>query len=229
MLKVVVQDAVGSVTAWSNNVSIYSLDNEDPDTFLADQGVVDWLSATLAGRFGAAAMDIPAGISFCVMIPAHVIADRGRHGPRIRTRLLRGNRLVLAIACRRLSNRACAGHLCLSLGARVESIHAGLVSGDSTSVPENEAILDLRYPLFRGQVDAFASSGIFEQATDDAMREIMRQGGKQFGYSIEVGWLPRRTARRALCGSSYRPMDAKERWSCDSGASLSTSRCPNSR
>ena len=44
-------DGVGSVTAWSNNVSMYSLPNADPDRFLADQDRVDWISASLAGHY----------------------------------------------------------------------------------------------------------------------------------------------------------------------------------
>jgi GT2 family glycosyltransferase len=70
-------ERIGSVTSWSNNVSIYSLPNEDPDANLADQGVVSWLSASLGGMFGASAMDIPAGISFCILIPTKVIEDVG--------------------------------------------------------------------------------------------------------------------------------------------------------
>ena len=52
------------MTAWSNNVSMYSMPNADPDRFLADQDRVDWLSDTLAEHYPDAAMDIPAGISF---------------------------------------------------------------------------------------------------------------------------------------------------------------------
>lgn len=43
MLPVARQEGVGSVTAWSNNVSIYSLPNLDPNAHLKDQGVVEWL------------------------------------------------------------------------------------------------------------------------------------------------------------------------------------------
>ena len=47
---------------------------------------------------------------------------------------------------------------------RGSNLEAGLVSREHTSVPENEAIIDMRYPLFRGQVGAFAASGILAEA-----------------------------------------------------------------
>lgn len=51
-------DTIGSVTAWSNNVSIYSVPNDDPDRHLGDQAVVDEVSAALTGEFGTEAIDI---------------------------------------------------------------------------------------------------------------------------------------------------------------------------
>ena len=59
---------IGSVTAWSTNVSAYSLPNVDPDQLIDEQVVVDWLSAS-PREFGHGAMDVPAGISFSILIP----------------------------------------------------------------------------------------------------------------------------------------------------------------
>lgn len=183
-------ERIGSVTAWSNNVSIYSLPNLDPDLHLADQAVVDWLSATLEGQFGDARMDIPAGISFCVLIPTKVISDVGIMDPvfgrgyceetdwSLRS-LAAGYRIALA-----------PGTFVYHAG-RGSNLSAGLVTHDQTSVPENEAIIDMRYPLFRSQVEAFASSGLLEQAHKNAIAGIVGAAGRQYGYSVEVGWLPR--------------------------------------
>ena len=43
---------IGSVTAWSNNASIFSLPNSDPDPFLRNQEVVTWLAESIDGSSG---------------------------------------------------------------------------------------------------------------------------------------------------------------------------------
>jgi hypothetical protein len=89
--------------------------------------------------------------------------------------------------------------ICLAPGAfvyhegRGSNIDAGLVTNHGTTVPENEAIIDVRYPQFRDQVDAFLSSHLLPKAQEDAINRIMYDAGRQYGYSVEVGWLPRVT------------------------------------
>ncbi len=190
MLEVSRQPDVGSVTAWSNNVSIYSLPNEDPNRFLHDQGVVDWVHAGLAGHFGDAAMDIPAGISFCILISTDVVREIGIMDPcfgrgyceetdwSLRS-LAAGYRIVLA-----------PGTYVFHHG-RGSNLDAGIVSLNATTVPANEAIIDLRYPLFRRQVDAFVQSGVLARAHEDAIRKLVVSAGQQFGYGIDVGWVAR--------------------------------------
>lgn len=189
LLRAVRQDGVGSVTAWSNNVSLYSLPNSDPDRHLADQDVVDFLSESLESHYGDAAMDIPAGISFCILIPRAVIEDVGVMDPvfgrgyceetdwSLRS-LAAGYRIALA-----------PGTFVYHAG-RGSSLEAGLVSGHHTSVPENEAIIDMRYPLFRSQVGAFTSAGILQDAQKHALAAMARRAGEQEGYVIDVAWLP---------------------------------------
>ena len=190
MLEVSRQPGVGSVTAWSNNVSIYSLPNEDPNRFLHDQSVVDWVHAGLAGHFGSATMDIPAGISFCILISTDVIRDVGIMDPcfgrgyceetdwSLRS-LVAGYRIALA-----------PGTFVFHHG-RGSNLDAGIVSPNATTVPGNEAIIDLRYPLFRQQVDAFVQSGVLARAHEDAIRKLVISAGQQFGYGIDVGWVAR--------------------------------------
>ena len=72
---------LGSVTALSNNVSMYSLPNTDPDRHLADQDIVNWISSGLSGVFAHNVLDIPAGISFCIIIPTPVLRDIGLMDP----------------------------------------------------------------------------------------------------------------------------------------------------
>ena len=185
MLPVARQPGVGSVTAWSNNVSVYSLPNLDPNKHLKDQNVVDWLHSTLNGHFGSAAMDIPAGISFCIMVSTDVVKDVGIMDPCF-------GRGYCEETDWSLRSLAAGYRICLAPGTfvfhhgRGSNLDAGLVSQDSTTVPGNEAIIDLRYPQFRQQVDAFIHSGILARAHEDAVSCIVRSAGQQFGYSLEV-------------------------------------------
>ena len=189
MLAVSRHKRVGSVTAWSNNVSVYALPNEDPDRYLSQQPTVDWLHSTLNGHFGDAAMDVPAGISFSILIPTRVVRDVGI----MDTCFGRGYCEETDWSLRSLK----AGYrICLAPGTfvyhkgRGSNLAAGLVSGSLSTVPENEAIIDLRYPRFRTQVDAFVNSGILEQAHSDAIAHTVTSAARQFGYTLEIGWVP---------------------------------------
>lgn len=190
MLPVAAQPNVGSVTAWSNNVSIYSLPNLDPNRHLKSQAVVDWLHATLNGYFGDAAMDIPAGISFCILIPISVVRDVGIMDPCF-------GRGYCEETDWSLRSLAAGYRICLAPGTfvfhhgRGSNLDAGIVSPNATTVPGNEAIIDLRYPQFRSQVDAFIHSGVLVRAHADALGHVVRSAAQQFGYSLEVGWVAR--------------------------------------
>jgi len=186
MLPVARQPGVGSVTAWSNNVSLYSLPNLDPNRHLKDQEVVNWLHSTLKGHFGHAAMDIPAGISFCLLISTDVIKEVGIMDPCF-------GRGYCEETDWSLRSLAAGYRICLAPGTfvfhhgRGSNVDAGIVSKNLTTVPGNEAIIDLRYPQFRQQVEAFVHSGILARAHEDAISCIARSAAQQFGYSIEQG------------------------------------------
>lgn len=190
MLAVSRHPGVGSVTAWSNNVSIYSLPNEDPNRFLQDQDVVDWVHASLAGHFGDAVMDIPAGISFCILISTDVVRNVGIMDPCF-------GRGYCEETDWSLRSLAAGYRIALAPGTYVfhhgrgSNLDAGIVSPNATTVPGNEAIIDLRYPQFRDQVDAFVHSGVLSVAHDDAIRQLVIDAGRQFGYGIDVGWVAR--------------------------------------
>lgn len=192
MLAAADNDNVGSVTAWSNNVSVYSIPNEDPNTNLADQDVVDWLSASIAGNFRGAVMDIPAGISFCILIPVAVLREVGLMDPVF-------GRGYCEETDWTLRSRSAGYRICLAPGVFVyhagggTNRDAGLLEEGMTTVPHNEAVIDMRFPQFRSQVDAFFSSKILQTAHRDAIHRIVCDAGSQFGYTLEVGWLPRVT------------------------------------
>jgi GT2 family glycosyltransferase len=177
---------IGSVTAWSNNVSVFSLLNSDPDRFLAKQEVVDWLAASLGGLYRGVAVDVPAGISFCILIPTGVVREVGLMDPvfgrgyceetdwTLRS-LAMGYRITLAPA-------AFVYHQ-----GRGSTVAAGMLAGGHNTVWENEAIIDHRYPLFRTQVDAFVKGGILDRLRLGALTRVLHDASRQFGYSVQVG------------------------------------------
>ncbi len=73
----------------------------------------------------------------------------------------------------------------------VSSTEAGLLPAGHTSVPENEEIIDLRYPFFRSQVSAFINSDLLSDLHGDAKAKIMTGAAREWGYLIEFGQVPR--------------------------------------
>ena len=185
---------IGSVTAWSNNVSVYSVPNVDPDLFLADQEVVSWLSAVLEGEFGTAAIDIPAGISFAMMIRRQALIDTGVMDPVF-------GRGYCEETDWSLRSLGAGWRLCLLPSVfvyhqgRGSTESAGLVAGGHSTVPENEAVIDLRYPAFRNKVGAFLASDVLTIAHRNATRRIVTDAVRTWGYDLDLGWLAPKAAK----------------------------------
>ncbi|TGD99476.1 glycosyltransferase family 2 protein [Methylobacterium nonmethylotrophicum] len=187
MIGLFTDPTVGSVTAWSNNVSIYSIPNADPDRYLSAQSTVDFISDTFHDVFGGEATDIPAGISFCIMIPAAVIRQVGLMDPIFG----RGYCEETDWSLRSLK----AGYrICLAPGTfvyhmgRGSNLAAGLVSAHHTTVPENEAVIDVRHPDFRKQVLKFEEIGTHFKLKEQAIIRLVGEAAKVYGYMIQTGW-----------------------------------------
>jgi GT2 family glycosyltransferase len=181
------QPGVGSVTAWSNNVSVFTLPNDDPDRHLADQETVDHISASLQKEFGDKLIDTPAGISFCIMMSTDVIRAVGVNDPIFG----RGYCEETDWSLRSLDY---GYRICLTPSAfvyhmgRGSNISAGLVSGAHTTVPENEDIIDMRYPEFRTQVRTFELETELWDVRDRAIHVLIENAAAEHGYTIEMGW-----------------------------------------
>lgn len=190
LVRVAQSDAtIGAVTAWSTNVSAYSLPNTDPDAHLATQERVDWVGTVLGERFGVSAIDIPAGISFAMLVPTAAIEAVGVMDPVFgrgyceetdwsQRCLAAGKRLVLA-----------EGAFVYHEGGG-SNVAAGLVAAGHTTVPRNERIIDMRYPGFRLQVGAFIASQVMDRAFDEARSALIAAAVRDLGYSLTIGWLP---------------------------------------
>lgn len=181
-------DRIASVTAWSNNSSIYSIPSDDPVTHLGRQDRVDWLSTTLNDRFGATVFDAPAGISFCIMIPAWAIAQVGLMDPVFgrgyceETDWSRRS-LKLGFRC------TIAQGVFVYHAGKGSNESAGLLRPGATTVDEHELIIDMRYPEFREEVGRYVVNGGLERRHAEATTAICRAAARELGYSIEVGYL----------------------------------------
>ena len=63
-----------------------------------------------------------------------------------------------------------------------------MLSAGHTTVPANERIIDLRYPLFRQQVEGFLGSGILSTLHRNSALRIIRDGARAYGYTLHVSW-----------------------------------------
>jgi hypothetical protein len=182
--------AIGSITAWSNNVSIYSLPNDDPDTSLAHQGAVDFVSAALHGEFGAEAVDLPTGVGFCMMVPTGAIRAVGLMDPVFgrgyceevdwcQRGIALGYRSVLAPS-------AFVYHIG-NASTRAE----GLLARGHTSVWSHERVVDMRHPDYRRRVEAFGTSHVMGELCARGTRRIVVCAAREWGYSVEASWLRR--------------------------------------
>lgn len=181
-------DRIGSVVALSNNVSIYSLPNSDPDAFLASQEAVDELTGWLGDAFGTDCVDIPAGISFAMLITAKALHTVGVMDP---------------IFGRGYCEETDWSRRCLSAGLRLvmapstfvyhagqgSTAAVGMLKPGHSSVPEHEAILDLRYPDFRTDVQRYFDSGDNEGMHAKALETLVVQGARRHGYHVTTSVL----------------------------------------
>ena len=186
-------ESIGTVTAWSTNVSAYSLPNVDPDRFLSAQGVVDWLGASLSGLYGDTAIDIPAGISFSMLVPVRLLGQIGLMDPVYGRGYCEELDFCLRARSLGLRNVLAPGSFVYHSGGG-SNRDAGLLSPGQTTVPANERIIDHRYPMFREQVGSFFGSGILDDARKNATERIVQDAARQFGYFVRATWLPGRPA-----------------------------------
>jgi GT2 family glycosyltransferase len=183
-------ETIGSVTAWSNNVSVYSLPNEAPERLLADQDTVDLVSRALNDHYGTGVVDVPAGISFCILIPRRVLLEVGLMDPVFGRGYCEETDWTLRSKARGYRIALAPGVFVYHAG-QGSTLAAGLLSEGATTVPANEAILAMRYPLFRGQVEAFLNSSTLPELWLWGSSTVLHTAARERGYRVDVGGLPR--------------------------------------
>lgn len=171
-----------SVTAWSTNVDPYSLPN-GTELYVETPEVADLIGDALADEFADEALEIPAGISFAMIVPVAVLPTVGLMDPVFG----RGYGEESDWSAR--ASNAGFQHL-LAQGAfvyhagRGSTLAAGVISQNDIADWSNQHIVNHRSPMFRWSVDAFLRSGVLETAQIRAVRALVVAAAVRGGYAV---------------------------------------------
>ena len=179
-------EELGTVTAWSNDVAIYSLPNDAPHELLAEQAAVDWVGSTLGETFGARTVELPAGVGFLLLFPRAAIEAVGLMDPVFGRGYCEELDWCIRAGGLGLRNLLAPGAFAYHRGGGTNSVE-GLLAAGHSSVPANEAIIDMRYPGFRSEVEAFAATGRLEEVVSDALVALLRRAIAEQGYELVLG------------------------------------------
>jgi hypothetical protein len=179
------QDAIGSVTPWSNNVSIFSLTNGGHDELLADEAAVDAVSGALADGFPGQALEIPTGVGYCLMVPTAVLATVGIMDPVFGRGYCEEVDLCQRIHRAGLRNVLATGVFVYHEG-NATTRGLGLLAHGHTTVWEHERIVDHRYPEYRSRIDDFLAAGGLPAWQEDGRRQIVTSSAHQQGWHLEL-------------------------------------------
>ncbi len=181
---------VASVTAWSNNASIFSMPNEDADRFLANQRTVDQVSEDLAREFADEVVALPVGMGFCLCISKEAINEIGLFDPVFG----RGYCEEVDWCCRATeagwSHRLVPTTYAYHMGSATNRL-AGLLQPGEQTVHTNEAIIDHRYPNYRSRVEAWETGGGVARTVERGLVGLVKEEARRHGYLVDATWLRR--------------------------------------
>ncbi len=181
-------ETVSSATAWSNNASVYSIANNDPDHLASNPEIIDWISERMDEEFDGQAIPIPSGVGFCMAMPTAIIEDVGLMDPVfgrgyseeidwcLRSHTM-GYHSVLAPSC-----------FVYHAGSGITKAEGLIGSGDHI-VHTHQAIIDQRYPLYRSQLIALAASSIPDGMRERGQHRIIISAARRHGYRLETSRL----------------------------------------
>lgn len=184
--------SISSTTAWSNNVSIYSLPNELPDRLGADAELVSWLSEQMELEFDGQTIPVPSGVGFCMALPTAVIDRVGLMDP------LFGRGYSEEIDwCLRSHGDGFSSVLAPSCfvyhaGSGITRAEGMIGDGDHI-VHAHQSIIDQRYPRYHSELVAFGASKVTEGLKERGLQAIVRAAARERGYRVEVSRLSHRT------------------------------------
>jgi hypothetical protein len=181
-------DSISSTTAWSNNSSVYSIPNTDPDHLAERPGIVDWISERVDEEFDGQAIPIPSGVGFCMALPTAKIKDVGLMDPVfgrgyseeidwcLRSHTM-GFHSALAPSC-----------FVYHAGSGITKVE-GLVGDGDRLVHAHQAIIDQRYPLYTSQLIALSASSIIDGMRERGLNRIVITAAREHGYRLETSRL----------------------------------------
>jgi GT2 family glycosyltransferase len=196
---------VASVTAWANDVSMFSLPNDDGELHLSHQSRLDRIAASLIDEFGDTAIDLPTGCGFCMYIPAEAIDAVGIMDPVFG----RGYAEEVDWCCRAtergwkhvLAPSAFAFHM----GSATNSAE-GLLAKGMRTVSTNEALVDHRHPWYRGRLDDWSAINPLPELRTRALRRLLTDAAKQRGVVVDATWLERHDGVGHVSPPSHGPV-----------------------
>jgi GT2 family glycosyltransferase len=181
---------IGTVTAWSNASSIFSLPNELADELLSDSHAVDAVSAELTEEFGNEVLTLPTGVGFCLMISKEVIAAVGLFDPVFGRGYCEEVDLCRRVVGVGLRNVLAPGVFVYHVGSATNH-DAGLLAPGEKTVMVNEDIIDQRYPTYRAELRAWVDAKSMEAFVDRALARLVSSRARTKGYVLEASWLRR--------------------------------------
>ncbi|WP_295827982.1 glycosyltransferase [uncultured Microbacterium sp.] len=171
-----------SATAWSTNVEPYSLPC-GTDLYLETQPVADLIGTALEEHFGRDVIDIPAGISFAMMVPVPVLPAVGLMDPVFGRGYGEESDWSARATSAGFAHLLVTGAFVFHAG-RGSTLAAGLVSQTDIADWTNQHIVEHRSPMFRWDVDGFLRSGVLEENKPAAVAAIIRRAAAQNGYVL---------------------------------------------
>lgn len=181
---------IASVTAWANDVSMFSLPNAEAAVYLADQQRLDATAKSLINEFGLTSVDLPTGCGFCLYIPAAAIDAVGLMDPVFG----RGYAEEVDWCCRAvergwrhvLAPSAFAFHM-----GSATNTEAGLLAKGMRTVTTNEALVDHRHPWYRPRLDDWSSTDPLPELRERAIRRLISDAARSRGVVVDATWLTR--------------------------------------
>jgi GT2 family glycosyltransferase len=166
---------IGSVTAWSNDVSMFSLPNS---------------AETLDTEFAGATIELPVGCGFCLYIPRGAIEAVGVMDPVFG----RGYAEEVDWCCR--ATEAGFHHVlalsafCFHMGSATTA-SAGVLMKGMRTVTTNEAIVDMRHPWYRDALRQWPHRDLLDETKSRAVRRLVVAAAQSRGVVIDATWLER--------------------------------------